>query len=103
MGARVVDGIPASTLAEFSRRTVLGRAHSVGPRLPTEVVRAAMLVRANGLARGGAGASPEGAELLVALLDRDVHPVVPSIGSIGARDICVLAHGGPVLIGEGEA
>jgi len=103
LGARVVEALPADALAEFSRRTVLGRAHSVGPPLPTEVVRAAMLVRVNGLAHGGAGASPELAHALVALLERRVHPIVPSIGSIGAADICVLAHVGLVVLGEGEA
>jgi len=103
LGARVVEGLSDDALAEFSKLTVLGRAHSVGARLPTEVVRAAMLVRANGLARGGAGARPEVADLLVELLDRDVHPVVPSIGSVGAGDITVLAHIGLVLIGAGEA
>ena len=103
LGARVVDSVPASALAEFSRHTVLGRANSVGPPLATEVVRAALLVRANGLAAGGAGATPKLAQALVALLERRVHPVVPSIGSIGAGDICVLAHVGLVLLGEGEA
>jgi histidine ammonia-lyase len=103
LGARVVESIPASTLAEFSKHTVLGRANSVGPPLPTEVVRAALVVRANGLARGGAGARPELAQALVDLLERRVHPVVPSIGSIGAGDICVLAHVGLVLLGDGEA
>jgi histidine ammonia-lyase len=82
---------------------VLGRANSVGPPLAVEVVRAAMVVRANGLAQGGAGARPELAEALVALLEAGVHPVVPSIGSVGAADICVLAHIGLVLLGEGEA
>ena len=103
LGARVVERLSTDALAEFSRHTVLGRAQSVGPPLPTAVVRAAMLVRANGLARGGAGASPEVAELLLALLEREVHPLVPSIGSIGAGDITVLAHIGLVLIGAGEA
>lgn len=103
LGARVVETLPPDALAEFSRRTVLGRAHSVGPPLPAEVVRAAMLVRANGLAHGGAGATPALAQALVALLDHGVHPVVPSIGSIGAGDICVLAHIGLVVLGEGEA
>ncbi len=51
LGSRVVESLPGEEQAEFSRLTVLGRAHSVGPPLPTEVVRAAMLVRANGLAR----------------------------------------------------
>jgi histidine ammonia-lyase len=103
LGARVVEALPPDALAEFSRHTVLGRANSVGPPLATEVVRAALVVRANGLARGGAGASPELAEALVALLERKVHPVVPSIGSIGAGDICVLAHIGLVVLGEGAA
>jgi histidine ammonia-lyase len=103
LGARVVDSVPAAVLAEFSRHTVLGRANSVGPPLETEVVRAALLVRANGLAAGGSGATPELAQALVALLGYRVHPVVPSIGSIGAGDICVLAHVGLVLLGEGEA
>src|SRR5207245_518087 len=94
LGARVVEAVPAESLAEFSRLTVLGRANSVGPALPTEMVRAALLVRANGLAWGASGARPELAEALVALLERGVHPVVPSIGSIGAGDICLLAHVG---------
>jgi histidine ammonia-lyase len=103
LGARVVESVPAPVLAEFSRHTVLGRANAVGPPLPTDVVRAALLVRANGLARGGSGARPELAEALLALLEHGVHPVVPSIGSIGAGDICVLAYVGLVLLGEGEA
>jgi histidine ammonia-lyase len=103
LGARVVERVPAETLAEFSRLTVLGRANAVGPPLPAELVRAALVVRANGLAHGGSGARPELAEALVALLERGVHPTVPSVGSIGAGDICLLAHVGLVLLGEGEA
>jgi histidine ammonia-lyase len=103
LGARVVDRLPSDARAEFSRLTVLGRAHSVGAPLSVDVVRAVMLVRANGLARGGAGARPEVAETLLALVDRNVHPVVPSIGSVGAADICMLAHIGLVLMGEGRA
>jgi len=103
LGARVVESLPGDALAEFSRHTVLGRANSVGPPLTTEVVRAVLLVRANQLAHGGSGARPELADAFLALLARSVHPVVPSIGSIGAGDICVLAHIALVLIGEGEA
>jgi histidine ammonia-lyase len=103
LGARVVESLPGDALAEFSRHTVLGRANSVGVPLPTEVVRAAVLVRANGLAHGGSGARPELADALLALLEHGVHPIVPSIGSIGAGDICVLAHIALVLIGAGEA
>lgn len=103
LGPRVVEQLSAAAVTDFSRLTVLGRSHSVGPPLARDVVRAVLLIRANGLARGGAGARPEVAEFLVALLNRGVHPVVPSIGSTGAGDICLLAHIGLVLIGEGRA
>jgi histidine ammonia-lyase len=103
LGGRVVESLPEDARATFSRHTVLGRATAVGAALPAEVVRAALLIRANGLARGGSGARPELAEALAALLDAGVHPVVPETGSIGAADICLLAHVGLVLLGEGRA
>ncbi len=103
LGARVGHRLPVEALAEFSRLTVLGRANAVGPRLPAEAVRALMLVRANQMALGGSGAQPAVAELLVAMLNAAVHPEVPSIGSIGAADLCQMAHVGLTLIGEGRA
>jgi histidine ammonia-lyase len=103
LGAGVVEELPVEALGLFSRQTVLGRANAVGPPLPTDVVRAALLIRANGLARGGSGARPEVAEALVALLRAGAHPVVPEVGSVGASDVCLLAHVGLVLLGEGTA
>jgi histidine ammonia-lyase len=103
LGAGVVQTLSEDAIAEFSRHTVRGRAGAVGPRFATEIVRAALLIRANGLARGGSGAQPQVAELLVAMLNAGVHPVVPSLGSLGAADLFVLAHAGLVLHGEGEA
>lgn len=103
LGGQAQLALPVKTLAEFSRLTVLGRAHAVGPRLPRSAVRAAMLVRANGLAQGGAGVRPELAEFLIALLNAGVHPEIPSIGSTGASDLCQLAHLGLTVIGEGNA
>jgi histidine ammonia-lyase len=102
LGARVTHRLPREVLSEFSRLTILGRSNAVGPRLPREVVRALMLVRLNGLLAGGAGAAPAVAEAIAALLARGLTPVMPSIGSIGAGDLCVLAHLGLALIGEGE-
>lgn len=102
LGSRVTHRLPVEAMSEFSRMTVLGRANAVGPRLPAEAVRALMLVRANQMALGGAGAQPAVAELLVALLNAGIHPEVPSIGSIGAADLCQMAHVGLTLIGEGR-
>lgn len=103
LGGQAQLTLPAETLAEFSRLTVLGRAHSVGPRLSRNMVRAAMLVRANGLAQGGAGVRPALAEFILAMLNGGVHPEIPSIGSVGASDLCQLAHLGLAIIGEGRA
>jgi histidine ammonia-lyase len=63
-----------------------------------------MLLRAAVLAVGCSGARLEVAELLLAMLERGVHPIIPSRGSVGASgDLAPLAHLALVLIGEGEA
>ena len=84
----------------------LVRSHAVGVGAPLEdaEVRAMMLIRANVLAKGLSGIRPEVAEMLCEMLNRGVHPVVPSRGSVGASgDLAPLAHMALVLIGEGEA
>ena len=103
LGARVGVRVSGAALADVSLQTIRGRANAVGPRLPADVIRATVLVRANGMACGGSGARPEVAHALVALLNAGVVPAVPGIGSTGAGDLCVLAHIGLALIGEGEA
>jgi histidine ammonia-lyase len=103
LGARVGHRLTREAAAEFSRRTILGRANAIGPRLPAEAVRALMAVRANQMALGGSGAQPAIARLLVDMVNAGVHPEVPSIGSIGAADLCQMAHLGLAMIGEGNA
>jgi histidine ammonia-lyase len=103
LGARSSYALPRAELDAFSVRTVRGRANAVGDPLPVPVVRAALLARVNGLAGGGSGVRPEILRLLVALLNARVHPVIPEVGSIGASDLCQLAHVGLVVIGEGSA
>jgi histidine ammonia-lyase len=76
----------------------------VGEPYPDEVVRAAMLLRANALADGHSGTRVETVELLVECLNRGLVPHVPSRGSVGASgDLAPLAHLALPLIGEGEA
>lgn len=103
LGSRSTYALPREELAEFSVRTVRGRANAVGKPLPAEVVRAAILARVNGIASGGSGIQPAVAELLVAMLNEGVHPLVPEVGSIGASDLNQMAHVGLVVIGEGRA
>ncbi|MGI9405841.1 MAG: aromatic amino acid lyase, partial [Hyphomicrobiaceae bacterium] len=101
LGARVVEALDAETLADFSYKTVRGRAHAVGKPVPRETVRAAMTVRANTLLKGAAAASPAIAEHLVACLNAGITPVVGEIASIGAGDLVWNATMSLALIGEG--
>jgi histidine ammonia-lyase len=81
------------------------RSHAAGVGAPIDEVetRALMLLRANVLAKGFSGIRLETLELLVAMLNHGVHPVVPSQGSVGASgDLAPLAHLALALIGEGE-
>ncbi len=76
----------------------------VGGESPRDVVRTMLLLRAVSLARGHSGCRTEIVDGLLALLERDVTPVVPVQGSVGASgDLAPLAHLAAVLIGEGEA
>jgi histidine ammonia-lyase len=103
LGARSVHRLPVEELAQFSARTVRGRATAVGARLGDEAVRAVMVARVNAMARGGSGVQPSIVHLLVDMLNLGVHPQIPGTGSIGASDLCQLAHVGLVVMGEGTA
>src|SRR3954467_2147233 len=82
------------------------RSHAVGVGEPlTEAeTRAMILLRANSLAKGFSGVRPVVIDTLCEMLNRGVHPVIPSQGSVGASgDLAPLAHQALVLVGEGEA
>src|SRR5512138_3796935 len=96
--------IEARDLEKLQRNLVLSHAAGVGAPLPVAEARALMLLRANVLAKGLSGIREETLDLLVAMLDRGVVPVVPERGSVGASgDLAPLAHLALVLVGEGEA
>src|SRR5687767_12308010 len=96
--------IPAESLAELQVNLLRSHAAGVGDPLPVPAVRATMALRANVLAKGYSGIREQTLELLIELLNRRVHPVVPSRGSVGASgDLAPLAHLALVLIGEGDA
>src|SRR5687768_880261 len=95
--------IPHDSLSQLQINLLRSHAAGVGERLPVPVVRAAMALRANVLAKGYSGIRLETLDLLVALLNRGIHPLVPSRGSVGASgDLAPLAHIALVLIGEGS-
>jgi histidine ammonia-lyase len=103
-GRLVSKTIPPELADELQVRLLRSHACGVGEPYPDEVVRAALLLRANALATGCSGTRVEVAELLVECLNRGVLPRVPSRGSVGASgDLAPLAHLALPLIGEGEA
>ncbi|HXM18019.1 MAG TPA: histidine ammonia-lyase [Candidatus Tumulicola sp.] len=94
---------PRDALA-LQRNLVLSHSTGVGPPLPEGATRASVLLRAHSLARGYSGVRVDVIDLLLELINRDVLPVIPSQGSVGASgDLAPLAHMSLVLIGDGEA
>src|SRR5947207_1967685 len=82
---------------------IRSHASGVGDPLPVDAVRAMMLLRANVLVRGTSGVRPIVPELLVDMLNRKLHPSVPSQGSVGASgDLAPLSHLALAMIGEGD-
>lgn len=95
--------IAADQVERLQLNLVRSHACGVGEPLSVPETRALMLLRANVLALGYSGARREVLGLLVEMLNRGVHPVVPSRGSVGASgDLAPLAHLALALIGEGS-
>jgi histidine ammonia-lyase len=95
--------IAADQLDQLQVNLIRSHAAGVGTLLPAEVVRAAMLLRANVLLRPTSGVRPSLVEALVALLNAGIVPAVPEQGSVGASgDLAPLSHIAMTLIGEGE-
>ena len=89
---------------ELQRNLIVSHACGTGDPLPTDAVRAAMLLRLNALSSGFSGIRLSTLETLLAMLNLGVHPVIPEKGSLGASgDLVPLAHMVLPMIGEGKA
>ena len=103
-GRFVSTRVPGDLAEELQLRLLRSHACGVGEPYPDVIVRAAMLMRANTLAKGFSGVRVEVAALLLDCLGRGVLPEVPSRGSVGASgDLAPLAHLALPLVGEGRA
>jgi histidine ammonia-lyase len=102
LGANLKTAV-AGDPAAFQQQLIAGRGGAVGTPLPATIVRATMAARAATLALGGSGVSPHVLVALVDALNAGVLPVMPSLGSIGAGDLVLMASLARVLIGDGEA
>nr|WP_304218131.1 histidine ammonia-lyase [Fredinandcohnia onubensis] len=96
--------IKKSDIEKLQLNLLRADAVGVGEPLPTEVVRAIMTLRSNALIKGFSGIRVETLNLLINMINKGVHPVIPCKGSVGASgDLAPLAHMAIVLIGEGKA
>lgn len=103
-GAFATRVIPRDQTRRLQLNLIRSHACGTGDPLGATIVRRILLLKANSLAAGCSGARPLVVEMLLALLNNDVLPVIPCQGSVGASgDLAPLAHLALVLIGEGEA
>src|SRR3984957_3631044 len=92
--------IPGEQLELLQRNLLLSHAAGVGEALPDPVVRLILALKINALARGYSGISESLIGALLALLEHEVYPLIPSQGSVGASgDLAPLAHLSTVLLG----
>jgi len=96
--------IPQNKTAELQKNLIISHSCGMGNPLPEETVRGIMFLRLANLAIGNSGIRRVTLEKLMELLNKNVHPVVPEKGSLGASgDLAPLAHVVLVVLGLGEA
>ncbi|MEN3746435.1 histidine ammonia-lyase [Sphingomonas sp. HF-S3] len=96
---RIGDG----DLEALQRNIVLSHAAGVGDAVPVPVVRLMLALKLGSLAQGASGVRPATIAMLSDMLMRDIMPVIPGQGSVGASgDLAPLAHMAAAMIGVGE-
>ncbi|WP_416961492.1 aromatic amino acid lyase [Streptomyces sp. Agncl-13] len=102
-GDSCVRQIPPDKAYELQRNLVLYHLNGTGPPAVPAVARAAMIIRANALARGVSAIRPRTVSTLLECLSRDILPLIPERGSVGASgDLVPLCYLAAALIGEGQ-
>lgn len=103
LGGNVGYRLDPKTITAFQVQMVRGRNVGIGPPFDVGVARAQLLCRIVGLARAGAGISPTVLDLMIAMFNAGVTPLIPARGSIGAGDLGLCGHLAAVVIGRGQA
>lgn len=89
---------------DLQRNLIISHSCGVGNYLSKEIARGIMLLRANALSKGFSGIRTETLNTLIEMINKDVTPLIPEKGSLGASgDLAPLAHMVLVMLGEGEA
>lgn len=103
LGGNVRFILPAKDLAKHQENIFRFLICGSGDPLSEDAVRAAILLRANALAKGYSAVRPLVIEGLVELLNHGITPIVPAYGSVGASgDLIPSAYIGRVLLGQGD-
>ena len=87
VGVRKRTRVGAGELAAFNRRLILEHRVGQGDPAPDDVVRAQLVLVANGFARGTAGVRIELLDRVLAVLNEGPLPAVRTLGSIGMSDL----------------
>jgi len=96
--------IKPDDVIELQKRLIMSHAAGVGRPMSREIARLMMLLKIKSLANGHSGCRLEVVQMLVDMLNRNVIPVIPRKGSVGASgDLAPLAHMALVMMGEGSA
>lgn len=103
LGGNLGHRIPPDEIARFQQQIVFGRMIAFGEALDPALCRSILFCRLIELASGATGVSAETVALLFDMYNRGVTPVIPSLGTISASDIGLMAHMAAVAVGHGEA
>ncbi len=96
--------IEKKDVEELQYNLLRSHAAGVGDYFPEDIARMIMTLRANVLAKGRSGITLETLELLIDMINKNIYPLIPEKGSVGASgDLAPLAHLALILIGEGKA
>ena len=89
---------------QLQKNLIMSHSCGVGNPLSEEIVRAMMVLRTNALSKGYSGVRPETLDVLISMINKGVHPVVPEKGSLGSSgDLAPLSHMVLTMLGLGEA
>ena len=95
--------IAAADIEALQENLIISHSTGVGDLLPKEIVRSMMVLRVNALAKGFSGIRESTIDALLAMINADITPVIPSQGSVGSSgDLAPLSHLALCLIGRGE-
>jgi histidine ammonia-lyase len=95
--------VSPAQLEKLQENLILSHCTGTGYSLFASITRLIMVLKINGLAQGYSGVRPELINALIAFVNHEVYPSIPSKGSVGASgDLAPLAHMSAALLGYGD-